>query len=262
MENSLIDVLFLSEKRKNLLLLLHEAPKNIEEIKSVLNVRSSPIMTQIKILMKHDLVIENNRIYKLSSIGEILVPKMKTTLETFYVIDKNHEYWVNQDMTSIPPAYLDRIGCLGDYIEVNPDRNHIFEYPRELVNYLSESEKVMITSSFFLPIIPSLCIELAAKGTEISLVITEYVYDRLCNDYKKELEHFLNLKYTKLYVCNNNNMKIASCIATEKFMAISLFCNSGVYYNHNLVSFEDSAKKWGRELFEHYKNLARPITKL
>ena len=52
MESSLLDVLFLSEKRKNLLLLLLDGPKNIEEIKSTLDVRSSPIMTQIKILMK------------------------------------------------------------------------------------------------------------------------------------------------------------------------------------------------------------------
>lgn len=262
MENTLLDVLFLSEKRKNLLMLLYEGPKNIEEIKSTLNVRSSPIMTQIKILMKHNLIIENNRLYKLSSIGEILVPKMKTILETFRVFDKSHEYWVNQEMTSIPPAFLDSIGCLGDYIEVTPDRNHVFEYPKEVVKHLSESQKVMISSSFFLPIFPSLCIELAARGTEISLVITEYVFDRLYNDYRKELEHFLNLRYTKLYVCNNNNMKIASSIATEKFMAISLFCNSGIYYNHNLVSFDGSAKKWSRELFEHYKGLARPINRL
>lgn len=119
----------------------------------------------------------------------------------------------------------------------------------------------MIASSFFLPIFPSICIELAAKGTEISIVITEYVYDRLYNDYKNELEHFLNLKYTKLYICNNNNMKIASIITTEKFMAISLFCKSGIYYNHNLVSFDESAKKWGRELFYHYTNLSMPIKK-
>ncbi len=262
MESSLLDVLFLSEKRKSLLTLLLDGPKNIEEIKSTLNVRSSPIMTQIKILMKHDLIVENNRLYKLSSIGEILVPKMKNILETFNVFDKNHEYWVNQDMNSIPPGFLDEIGKLGDYLEVNPDRNHVFEYPKEVVNHLAESGKVMITSSFFLPIYPSLCIELAAKGTEISLVFTEYVYDRMLNDYRRELEHFLNLKYTKLYVCNNNNMKIASSIVTEKFMAISLFCNSGIYYNHNLVSFDDSALKWGRDLFDHYKNVARPITRV
>ena len=107
MESSLLDVLFLSEKRKNLLLLLLDGPKNIEEIKNTLDVRSSPIMTQIKILMKQDLVVENNRLYKLSSIGEILVPKMKTILETFNVFDKNHDYWINQDMTSIPPEFLD-----------------------------------------------------------------------------------------------------------------------------------------------------------
>ena len=55
MESSLLDVLFLSEKRKNLLLLLLDGPKTIEEIKNTLDVRSSPIMTQIKILMKQDL---------------------------------------------------------------------------------------------------------------------------------------------------------------------------------------------------------------
>ena len=176
-------------KRKNLLLLLLDGPKTIEEIKSTLDVRSSPIMTQIKILMKQDLIVENNRLYKLSSIGEILVPKMKAILETFNVFDKNHNYWVNQDMTSIPPEFLDDIGKLGNYIEVNPDRNHVFEYPKEVVKNLSESEKVMISSSFFLPIYPSLCIELAAKGTDITLVFTEYVYDRMLNDYK-ELEHF------------------------------------------------------------------------
>ena len=262
MESSLLDVLFLSEKRKNLLLLLLEGPKNIEEIKNTLEVRSSPIMTQIKILMKHNLIVESNRIYKLSNVGEILVPKMKTILETFNVFDKNHEYWVNQDMTSIPLEFLDQIGKLGNYIEVNPDRNHVFEYPREVVKQLSESQNVMISSSFFLPIYPSLCIELAAKGTEITLVFTEYVFDRMLNDYKRELEHFLNLKYTKLYVCNNNNMKIASSIVTEKFLALSLFCNSGIYYNHNLVSFDESALKWGKELFDHYKSLARPITKV
>ncbi|HEY3362005.1 MAG TPA: winged helix-turn-helix domain-containing protein [Methanosarcina sp.] len=262
MESSLLDVLFLSEKRKNLLLLLLDGPKNIEEIKNTLDVRSSPIMTQIKILMKQDLVVESDRLYKLSSIGEILVPKMKVILETFNVFDKNHDYWINQDMTSIPPEFLDEIGKLGDYMEVKPDRNHVFEYPKEVVKQLSESEKVRISSSFFLPIYPSLCIDLAAKGTDITLVFTEYVYDRMLNDYKKELEHFLNLKHTKLYVCNNNNMKIASSIVTEKFMSLSLFCNSGIYYNHNLVSFDEGALRWGRELFDHYKNIARPITRL
>ena len=57
-------------------------------------------------------------------------------------------------------------------------------------------------------------------------------------------------------------MKIASSIVTEKFMALSLFCNSGIYYNHNLVSFDDSALKWGKELFDHYKGIARPITRV
>jgi hypothetical protein len=36
----------------------------------------------------------------------------------------------------------------------------------------------------------------------------------------------------------------------------------GIYYNHNLVSFDESALKWGKQLFDHYKGIARPITRV
>ena len=52
MELQLIDTIFFSDKRKNLLLLLKDGPKTIEEIKTELEVSSSPIMAQIRILLK------------------------------------------------------------------------------------------------------------------------------------------------------------------------------------------------------------------
>ena len=55
MELQLIDTIFFSDKRKNLLLLLKNGPKTIEEIKTELEVSSSPIMAQIRILLKDGL---------------------------------------------------------------------------------------------------------------------------------------------------------------------------------------------------------------
>ncbi len=47
------DTIWLSEKKKkNLLLLLMEGPRNIEQIKTSLNVTSKAMMPQIKILKK------------------------------------------------------------------------------------------------------------------------------------------------------------------------------------------------------------------
>ncbi len=49
MKTSLIDLAFLSEKRKDVLLLLEEGPKTGDEIKTALNVNSTSIMPpQIK----------------------------------------------------------------------------------------------------------------------------------------------------------------------------------------------------------------------
>ena len=47
MKTSLIDLAFLSEKRKDVLLLLEEGPKAGEDIKTALNVKSTSIMPQI-----------------------------------------------------------------------------------------------------------------------------------------------------------------------------------------------------------------------
>ncbi len=49
MSNSLLELIFLSEKRKNLLLFLKEGgPKNIEEIKTNLDTSAVAILPQIK----------------------------------------------------------------------------------------------------------------------------------------------------------------------------------------------------------------------
>lgn len=76
MKLALLGTLFLSEKRKDLLILLIEKPMNIDEIKNTLNVTSSAMMTQIKILIDQGIVIYENDYYKLSSFGEVIVKKM------------------------------------------------------------------------------------------------------------------------------------------------------------------------------------------
>jgi predicted transcriptional regulator len=73
MRSSLSDTIWLSEKRKRLLLLLMEGPRNIDQIKKSLNVTSKAMMPQIRILMDNDLILEDNRVYHLSEIGGIVV---------------------------------------------------------------------------------------------------------------------------------------------------------------------------------------------
>ena len=89
-ELQLIDTIFFSDKRKNLLLLLKDGPKTIEEIKKGLKVSSSPIMAQIRILLKEGLLVQKGDSYCLSVKGKLIVPKMEPLLSTFQVFDENH----------------------------------------------------------------------------------------------------------------------------------------------------------------------------
>jgi len=107
MELQLIDTIFFSDKRKNLLLLLKDGPKTIEEIKTELEVSSSPIMAQIRILLKDGLLVQKRDIYELSVKGKLIVPKMEPLLSTFQVFDENHDYWARQDLR-ILPSHLSR----------------------------------------------------------------------------------------------------------------------------------------------------------
>ena len=70
MKISLIDLAFLSEKRKDVLLLLVEGPKTGDEIKTALNVNSTAIMPQIKKLKEGRLIIQDKKnTYRLSDMG-------------------------------------------------------------------------------------------------------------------------------------------------------------------------------------------------
>lgn len=261
MELQLIDTIFFSDKRKNLLLLLKNGPKTIEEIKTRLEVSSSPIMAQIRILLKDGLLVQKEDSYELSVKGKLIVPKMEPLLSTFRVFDENHDYWARQSLSTLPSHLLDRIGELGKCMELVPDRTHIFDYPQEIMDPLYKSKKVMEVSSFFRPGYPGLYLDLAKKGIEVSLVLERPIYRKLVRDYRKGVEEFLNMENTYLFVCDDK-IELASSIVTDRFISLSMISKDGRYYNHEMVSFENSALGWGKELFNYYRDMSEQITQI
>ena len=65
MDKMLTDLLFMSQKRKDLLLLLRDGGKTIEEIVDTLNVTPTGMLPQIKKLKDEFLVLQDEREYRL-----------------------------------------------------------------------------------------------------------------------------------------------------------------------------------------------------
>ena len=76
MKTELMGTVLLSEKRKNILLMLIERPTTIDEIKNSLTGTTSAIMAQIKILIEQGLIEQNNDEYRLTYIGKIIIKKI------------------------------------------------------------------------------------------------------------------------------------------------------------------------------------------
>jgi len=262
MRSSLSDTIWLSEKRKNLLLLLVEGPRSIDQIKTSLNVTSKAMMPQIKILKEQDMIVQNELDnYELSDVGSIIVKNMSPLLKTLGVIEENMEYWATRDLTSIPKSLSYRIGELGQCMLIEPDLNHMFDLPIEFTENIIRSKNVKMFISYFHPLYPRLFIDLLSKEIDFTLIFTESVFNRMRTDCSKELELLTGSGSADLYVCDDS-IKLTTITVTERFTYLCFFNKEGMYDHRKIMSFDESASKWGEELFTHYQNLSRRITEL
>ena len=261
MSSSLCDTIWLSEKRKNLLLLLMEGPRDIEQIKTSLNVTSKAMMPQIKILKKQGLILQKEDTYVLSEIGNLVVGNMLPLLNTLEVIEENKEYWASRDTSVISRELFMRLGELGECMVIEPDLNHLFDLPREFTENLIKSRCIMSSLSYYHPLYPSLYSRLAKSGAEMEIVLTKAVFERLKSDFRDELETLLNSKNTVVRICEET-LQLPTIAVTEKFMYLCLFNKQGKYDHRKVMSFDESALCWGRELFMHYKELSREVVEI
>lgn len=220
---------------------------------------TSSTIAQIRILLKEGLLVQKGNRYELSLKGKLIVPKIEPFLSTFLGFDENQDYWKGKNLCTLPFHLLDRIGELGNCKEFIPEKTHIFDYPPEIMNLLCRSKTVMEISSSFHPGYPNPYLDLAKQGIKVSLLLEKPVYKKLISGCRKDIEKFINMQNTQLFVCDHK-IEFASCIVTDKFISLSVISKDGRYYNHGMLSFEKKALSWGQELFNYYRNMSELIT--
>ena len=150
MDKMLIDLLFMSQKRKDLLLLLKDGERTIEEIVDLLNVTQTGMLPQIKKLKDEFLVIQDDRKYRLTPLAEILVEKMQPLIDTLEVIEENKIFWQERDLSDLSPAFLERLNELKPYSLVKPDPEKIFEIPSVFLKNIEKSKNILSLFSTYI----------------------------------------------------------------------------------------------------------------
>lgn len=257
----LIKTIFLSEKRKNVLvLLLKEGPKNIEQIKEALDVNSSALMPQIKKLLKWDLVTYDTieDVYKLSDMGVLIVEKIEEFLNIINIYVENHEYWETRDLSEIPYHMRKRIGNLEHCELLEAGRDCLFEFHPVFAENVLASNYIMMASSTFQPQTVSIFSKVLQKNAKISFVLTEQVFDKFFDDFPEQFKCFLSHKNMSVSM-RDGHIGPLTLVVTDTFMALWLFDKNGRFDGTTLISYEDSALKWGRELFTYYSSISNMV---
>ncbi|MCC4768813.1 DUF1724 domain-containing protein [Methanosarcina sp. DH2] len=261
MESSLIDLVFRSDKRKNLLILLDSGSKNIDEIRDELDVTATSILPQIKKLIDSDLIVQEDRMYKLTVLGEFIIKKVKPLISALEVVEKNNCYWTGHDLNSIPRHLLERISELGDCTLIEPDLNHIYEPSQKIIDSMANAKIASTFASYFNPAYLPLYVELGRKDAELSLNFTQSVWDHLSNEHSEMIKELMGMDNVSLYI-SKEGIKISEITVTEKIMLLGLFDRNGKFDQQFIMSFEPAALRWGQELFDYFKRLSKLVNKI
>ncbi|AKB18099.1 MULTISPECIES: winged helix-turn-helix domain-containing protein [unclassified Methanosarcina] len=262
MKLELIELIFLSDKRKQLLLFLKSGPKNMDEITEALQVTSTSILPQIKKLKDMSLVVQEDKTYILSLIGKVLVEKMKPLVSTIELFEDNFEYWSEKDLQGAPPSFRKRLGELRKCELIQPDLDRMFEVDPKVVENLSKSSYVLEAIAYFHQPLISLCQELAIKGVKFSFLMSESVFQRYYQDYTKDFRIMMSLDNVKFFRYSGE-LKIANLVVSDKFFLVSLFPKNQRHFDReSLISYELSARQLGTEIFNELLLDSTPVTEI
>lgn len=257
----LTDLVFLSDKRKKLLLYLKDKPRSMAEIQEYLSSDPVSILPQIKKLKEGNLILQKGHSYELSLIGFVIAEQMPTFLDTLEVLEENFNYWTKRNLEGIPPFLRKRLFELKNCKLILPDVSHMFELNPEFVEKLHLSTQILGFASYFHPSFTTLYPEIAKKGVEISLIFTEPVLQRFKKDFREEMCAFLNYENVRVYLFPVD-AKIADFTVTDRFFLLTLFPKKKIFEHESLMCSEPEALKWGTNLFSHMLKKAVQIKEI
>ncbi|WP_370574239.1 helix-turn-helix transcriptional regulator [Methanomethylovorans sp.] len=257
----MLDVIFMSEKRKNTLLLLHDGAKEMEYLLKALDTTRQALLPQIKVLEEHYLISHQRDAYELTIIGKLIVDEMVPLLDITDVLGVDVEYWGTHQLEFIPLHLFNRIGELGPCTFIQIGLHEIFEEDKQFTEEAKMSGSVFTMSSFVFPNFEQTFSELIANNVNISIIISKELYEKLMGHNPEKSRALIENSNISLYVYPTR-FDFLSISINDYSVMLKLLTEQGVSDNKRVICSSPSALSWGKELFDHYLKNSTPVTEL
>ena len=240
MKKPLLDVIFASEKRKGILMLLKDGPKETEDILKSLDTTRQALLPQMKILEEHYLVEHYEDIYELTTIGNIIVDEMLPLLDIIEVFDSSIDYWGTHQLDFLPSYILKKVNKLKICNVINPPLDEAYELNKQVVEDCYKSKSVFIIATFFHPMYTTLFSKLIENNVNIYAIFSQDVLDLIRSNYYAEYEKLRteNLIHLFLYP---KKMNFQAFVLTDFCILMRLLKNNGDADSKHVICSNQSA---------------------
>jgi Predicted transcriptional regulator len=259
MSKNLTDVIFSSEKRKNVLLLLQDGGREMEFILMSLDTTRAALLPQIRILENHHLITGTDDTYELTNIGKLIVDEMKPLLGIIDIFDSNLDFWGTHYLDFIPPHLLRRTGELAPYtLAESVPLTEISEPNKPVLQKAKISNYQTSVTAFLFPTFPSVLADFKENGVRLCMVVSSELLSKIREEANDDFRSLLNSSLNKFFLYPEE-MRFMSFGYNEYSFMIRFLDKNGDYDHNYLVSSSPLALKWGKELFDYYLKDAVPI---
>jgi predicted transcriptional regulator/FixJ family two-component response regulator len=244
-----------SELRMNILLILKNGAGDINDLQRELGGRNTTILHAIRDMLDSDLITKDRQGYRLTNLGKIKTSVLDNVMRVFENLETYPDLWLNHDISSIPPEFLDRLGMLFQSEIISPDPSTPLKCHEKLVSMLAKSKKICaILPVMAFPKDSGIFLSPVRKGSRVDLLITDNV---VVSHFDEEgalsqgMRQALKFENFKLRL-SSRDIKLV-LIVTESFVSMGLWRNDGVYdVGSGTIYTGDCAVSWGLQLFEYY----------
>ncbi|WP_406657234.1 winged helix-turn-helix domain-containing protein [Methanolobus sp. ZRKC2] len=254
----LLDVVFRSEKRKNMLLLLKAGPMEMETILKSLKTTRQALLPQVRILEHSNLVSQQDDTYELTTIGKLIVDEMIPLLETMKVLDNDIEYWGKHNLDFIPPELLKRFYELGSCDVIEPSLADIFEINKEFCEKTKDSKSLYQITTYLHPNFSLIVSGWVQNNVDVHIIITKELLDKLQEQNNEKLKEFSKSGKVKFYLYPGE-LEFISFALNDYCILFRLLGEANSYDNKQLMTCNPGALEWGKHLFDYFRKDALPV---
>jgi len=261
MMKPLLHVMFASEKRKEVLLLLQDGPKDMDYLLKALGTSRQALLPQIRILEDHYLIDNKRDTCALTHFGKLIVDEIALSVKNIDVFSNNIDYWGSHDLHFIPHHLLKRIYELESCTSVAVQISEIFDEDETFVEEAKRTKFIFTVTSFMFPHFEKLFTEMTELSVQASFIVSEELYQKFLHEKSEDL----------IYISQNPNIELYRYPSNFPFMSFTLTDHAvmmrtltleGNYDNKRIICSSEGALKWGKELYQYYLKDSVRITEI